>query len=132
MTSDKILWQNEWLAVKEKDDWTYTHSVKSNGEGVAVLGYTINPFRVLARFENIPCHNDGIALASLTGMMDHDGEDYITTAARELKEESGFDADKRDFFSLGVCRPSKSSDTIIYLYAVRLNYKEGKQLGVKN
>jgi len=126
--NDKTLWEDEWIAVKSKDDWyTYTHSVKSDGLGVAVLGYTDDNL-ILGRYENVPPHGDGIALTSLTGMVEK-GDTPLETAVKELKEESGFDSESSDFMDLGVVRPSKSSDTTIHCFAIRLDYKEGNLEG---
>jgi len=128
---DETLWEDEWIAVKSVDGWyTYTHSVKSEGKGVAVLGYAEKDGQTyyLGRFENTPCHHDGIALASLTGMVEK-GDHPQETAIKELKEESGVDADLGDLQDLGITRPSKSSDTTIYLFAVRLDYQDGKLYG---
>src|SRR5690606_3338734 len=112
-TEDEVLWQDEWLAVKRKDGWyTYSHSVKSEGKGVAVLGYTEDGL-VLGRFENTPPHNDGVSLSSLTGMVEV-GDTPLKTATKELKEESGFEVDESEFVDLGTVRPSKSSDSVIY------------------
>ena len=126
---DKTLWENEWLSIKQKDGWyTYMHQEKSDGKAIAVLGYSEDPFMVLGRYENTPCHGDGIALSSLTGMVDP-GEDFLDAAVREFGEESGLDANKEDFIELGEVRPSKASDTIIKLYAVKIDYVEGKTSG---
>jgi len=129
-SKDPVLWEDEWLQVKMKDDWyTYTHSIKSNGGGVAVLAYSKDPLMILGRYENTPPHGDGIALASLTGMMDKEEEDALTTAVRELEEEGGYKEDKGKFLDLGTVRPSKSSDTIIYMFACEVEHKEGKMSG---
>jgi len=125
---DETLWEDEWLAVKSKDGWyTYTHSIKSDGKGVAVLGYTEDGL-VLGRYENTPPHGDGITLASLTGMVEK-GDTPLSTAVKELKEEAGLDAEEGDFIDLGTVRPSKSSDTVIYCFGVELKHQEGKLYG---
>lgn len=129
-SKDPVLWEDEWLQVKSKDDWyTYTHGIKSNGKGVGVLAYSKDPLMILGRYENTPPHEDGIALASLTGMMDKEEEDALTTAVRELSEEGGYDEDKEKFLSLGEARPSKSSDTTIYLFACEVEHREGEMSG---
>ena len=130
-SKDPVLWEDEWLAIKQVDGWyTYSHSIKSDGKGVAVLAYCKEPsLKVLGRYENTPCHGDGVALASLTGMVDHGGEGELETAVRELEEEAGVVADKENFKDLGTSRPSKSSDTTMYLYAVEVEFKEGKLTG---
>jgi len=126
---DKTLWENEWLAVKEHDGWyTYMHQVKSGGKAVAVLGYSEDPLLILGRFEGVPCHNDGINLCSLTGMVDP-GEEFVEAAVREFDEESGSKVSASDLEDLGEVRPSKASDTVIHLYAAKIDKQDGKLTG---
>lgn len=126
---DKTLWENEWLEVREHEDWyTYIHQVKSDGKAVAVLGYSEDPFSPLGRFEVVPCHHDGIALCSLTGMVDK-GEKFVEAAVREFKEESGVDVEESELEDLGEVRPSKVSDTVVHLYAVKVSHQDGKMTG---
>jgi len=127
--ADKTLWKNEWISVKEKDGWyTYTHQEKSGGKAVAVLAYSIDPLMILGRYEKTPCHNDGVSLTALTGMVEK-GNSPLETAIRELEEESGIKMDAEDFQSLGFTRPGKSSDTIMYLFAVKIPFEEGEYIG---
>lgn len=126
---DKTLWENEWLAVKEHDGWyTYMHQKKCDGKAVAVLGYSESPLSPLGRFERVPCHNDGVSLCALTGMVDG-GEDFKTAAAREFEEESGVKVDEKELEDLGEIRPSKASDTVVHLYAVKIPKRDGKLTG---
>ena len=125
---DETLWEDEWIAVKKKDDlYTYTHSIKSDGKGVAVLGYSYDDedyedtkMMVLGRYEDTPPHGDGITLTSLTGMVEK-GDTPLETAVKELKEESGISVDASKLEEIGTVMPSKSSDTVIHLFAVDLS-----------
>lgn len=120
----KTLWGNQWLEVRTKDDWyTYTHSPVGDGTGVAILGFRNrnNKIEYLGRFEDCPAHGDGIQLCSLTGMCDVEGEDRVSTALRELKEESGYVVtDSARVLELGSVRPSKASDSEVFLFAVEI------------
>jgi len=116
--SDKTLWENEWLAVKETPDkYTYSHENKSGGVGVSVLAYKSNPFKIVGRYENCPPHRDGIALCALTGQAEK-GEHPVSTAVRELFEEAGITVGYNEMKELGTVKPSKSADTLMYLFSV--------------
>jgi len=123
----KELFHNDWLSLMETDDgYVYSHETRCNGKIVAILVYEPGAdediHRVLGRFENTPCHGDGIALTSITGGVEND--DVKGTAIMELKEEAGIIAKPEDLIDLGVVRPTKSTDTEVYLFAVRGDDKE--------
>ncbi len=127
---DKVLWENEWLRVKERDGWyTYYSQVKGN-EGVAILGFNSLNNHVLVRYEHTPCHGDGLRMTSLTGMRDKPGESRKATAIRELREESGYVVKERSLLSLGSVYCSKASDYKLYLFAVDLlGHTQGPIIG---
>lgn len=117
----KELYKNEWLSLKETDDgYVYSHEEKCNGQIVAILVFLENEIeeieQILGRFEIVPCHNDGCTLVSITGGVEN-GE-IKKTAILELEEEAGILAKEDDLISLGTVRPSKSTDSIVYLFGV--------------
>lgn len=117
---DAILFDNEWLGIRETPDgYIYMHQNKSNGQGVAVLAYRegSDGLEIVGRYERVPCHRDGFALCALTGMMETD-ETPVDVAVRELKEESGIDAEASEMESLGTVRNSKASDTTMHLFGI--------------
>ena len=122
--TSKTLYRNEWLSLQETlDGYVYAHEEKSDGQGVAVLAYRAKPLLVVGRYENCPCHFDGMALTSLTGQVDP-GETPLQTAARELFEEAGITAGHDEFQSLGTVRPSKAADTTMHLFAVDIGDRD--------
>lgn len=123
---NKILFDNEWLQLREKDGWyIYSHSPKSNSQGVVILGYDFSGEnnKVLARLENCPVHPrnwDGkLGVTSLSGMIE-DGYTISETAQKELFEESGIKAELDKFVPLGYSYGSKSSDYCDHLFAIDL------------
>lgn len=128
--ADKVLFKNKWIEVREKDGWyTYSHSSWCKGKGVTVLGYRKSNDKIeyLGRHELTICHSDEIELCSLSGGFDKEGENYKICANRELEEESGYVInDMRRFIELGSVRPSKSSDTEIFLFAIELKDNDEK------
>lgn len=122
--TSKTLYRNEWLSLQETmDGYVYTHEEKSDGQGVAVLAFRPRPLRVVGRYENCPCHFDGMALTSLTGQLDQ-GETPVQTAVRELFEEAGITVGPDEMKSLGTVRPSKASDTVMHLFAVDIGDRD--------
>jgi 8-oxo-dGTP pyrophosphatase MutT (NUDIX family) len=130
---DRILFDNEWLQIRETPDrYVYCHDAKGGGHGVAVLAYRAvdGEIQVVGRYERCPCHHDGFALTSLTGMMDSSLEDAVATAVRELKEEAGIDATTDEMESLGTVRPSKHDDAVLHLFCVDVGDREiGEAVG---
>lgn len=139
MIERKVLYATKWLELIEMKDpengvngYVYTHAVWSGGQGVAVLpfrriaawgGTVASPPDVefLLRQEITPCWKMTPALSSITGGMDHEGEDPIECAARELEEEGGYTVKPGDrWIRLGSARMSKSSTTVMHLFAVDL------------
>ena len=126
-STDEVLYKDEWIQVLKKDGW-YTYIHDGTGKFVAVLGYQLSQvssdsgvtepeFMILGRFEDVPPHDDGIQLVSLTGKLE-ENESSEDGAIREFKEESGLDAPQLK--NLGTIRLSKSSDSTGYLFAVEL------------
>ena len=124
--SDEVLYKDKWIELRKKDDWyTYAHNVV--GDGVAVLGFRRTPsgipgvciWEVMVRSEHTPPHGEGFRLTSLTGSIEH-GLSPLETAAKELKEESGYEINSDSIIDLGWVYPSKFSDYRQYLYAVDL------------
>ena len=123
----KVLYRDPggWLALAERDGMIFSREIRCGGIMVAVIGVrhldTDNP-EVLGRFEVNPAHAPNIQLCSLTGGAEK-GEAAKVGAKRELKEESGYEADLEEFVYLGYVRPSKSADTIVHLFGVDLTGK---------
>jgi 8-oxo-dGTP pyrophosphatase MutT (NUDIX family) len=111
-----VLFANPWLSLKRIGNYVYSSETRSNGKLVAVLIYdSSKPGQYYGRFEDCPSHFDGMKLSALTGGVEKD--DPMSTAVHEIKEESGFTALESELDNLGTVRSSKSSDTVVYLYA---------------
>lgn len=127
----KVLYDNRWCQVIEKDTavggkWIYSHHPWCNGEGVVILPYRtikvgdrITRIGFLGRYDVVPCHSDETELCSITGGYDNSDKFTIEQCAlNELAEEGGFIGKAEDLISLGSVRPSKASDTRMYLFAI--------------
>lgn len=138
MKEDKVLFDGEWIQVKQKDDWyQYIHMTKTNGQAVVVIVYDFsNPMdqKLLGRWENTPCHDaeqsfcntlkPHLYLTSITGQMDKKGKSPQEIALMELEEEAGIIGSLDDLESLGTCYPSKASDTLMHLFAYNGHNKD--------
>lgn len=120
----KVLKQNEWLSLMELDGPTgpyiYAHEERCNGKIVVILPYreTGLDTEYLLRDEYTPpWDTDKNCISSITGGVDK-GEEPLTAAVRELKEETGYDVGPGQLTSLGTTRGAKSSDTTYHLYAI--------------
>jgi hypothetical protein len=122
--NESVLFKNEWIEVYIKDGW---YTCVRGGDGVCVLPFRTsnNSLEILIRLEHTPCHADGprvknkFNITSLTGMIDK-GYDPISTAEKELYEESGYAALQKDFIGLGWVFPTKHSGDKCYMFAVDL------------
>jgi 8-oxo-dGTP pyrophosphatase MutT (NUDIX family) len=128
-----VLYATKWLELLELKSpeegvhgYVCTHQKWSNGQGVAVLPYQLSQagsnFEYLLRQEVTPCWGMEPMLSSITGGMDKEGEPPIECAARELHEEGGYIVEPNDsrWKPLGSARMSKSSTTVMHLFAVDL------------
>ena len=115
---ERTLYAGNYLSLKKRGNYIYSHESRSNGKLVAILVYDSScPNLVLGRYEICPAHDDPLPqLCTITGGVDT-GETPIESAIKEIREEAGYCADEMDLEYLGEIRPSKSADTRTYLYA---------------
>ena len=84
---DKVLYENEWVTVKEtNDDFVYTEG--TDGVAIVPVKKDKDGVKILLRKEFTQLHEDNFLTTIITGRKD-EGEDYIETAIRELEEEAG-------------------------------------------
>lgn len=90
---NKKLYGNEWLSLRVKDGWfTYVHEEKSDGRGVAIIGFKKDEnddYRFTAHMEPHVTNLKTLRMASITGQMDKENEEAKATAIREMEEEAG-------------------------------------------
>ena len=121
---DKELFRNQYLAVIERDGYTFSREIRCDGVIVSLLPFRNNSDEIefLARLEICPAHGPELELCSITGGVEPRG--VIEEAAQqELWEEAGFRVDVDELISLGQVRPSKSADTVVHLFAVDVTEK---------
>ena len=126
LSSDKTLFRNRFLAIIERDGYTFTREVRCDGTIVALLPFRSVPgeprLEFLARREVCPAHGPELEYCSITGGLEP-GQSVTETACQELWEESGYRAAATELIELGMARPSKSADTTVHLFAVDMTGK---------
>jgi ADP-ribose pyrophosphatase len=92
MNQDIIHFKGRYLSLLERDGWEFAS--RSNASGVVVLvAVTDGPEIVLVEQFRKPVGKNVIELpAGLIGDLDDPNETILTAAARELEEETGFEA----------------------------------------
>jgi len=126
----KVVFETDWISIKQIDDYFFMHEKRCNGHIVAVLGWKGEKERpdILGRFEICPAHQDGKQLCSLTGGIDEKENSWddaaLNFAQEELEEESGISVKKDRFVDLGTVKPSKAADTIVHLFSIDLPDEE--------
>lgn len=126
------LYENKWVSLYQASDhergvdgFVYSHESRCNGQIVAVLPYRwsgVNGLEFLLHSENNPAWGWGPHLASVTGGVDT--FQPAADAAREVREETGYDVKQGDLVPLGTCHGVKSCDTLYHLFAVDLTARE--------
>lgn len=121
---DKELFRNQYLAVIERDGYTFSREIRCDGVIVSLLPFRTRDDRMefLARLEVCPAHGPELELCSITGSVGP-GVLIEEAARQELWEEAGYRVGVNDLISLGQVRPSKSADTIVHLFAVDVTDK---------
>lgn len=126
--NDKVLFKHDYMSIRDKGGYIYVHEDKMDGTQVAILIYrTDESPGILGRFEVCPPHGPEPQLSSVTGSYDKKGIKLIELAISEVKEETGFEVTAEEMAYLGIVRPSKGTDTIVYLYAVDVTGKQQKE-----
>jgi len=94
MSNDKILLETPGFNIVNRDG---NHGVVSTIETVMVIPFVSDnqglPLMIGVMKEKNSFRPGGYAISLLTGTCDNEDPDYLATAKRELKEETGYDVD---------------------------------------
>ena len=123
MTTDaepeEIMWQGRFITAKRTGKWEYVS--RARGIKAAVILAVEDDHVLLVEQYRVPLGTSCIELpAGLIG--DHDaGEDALTSAARELEEETGYRAGKLDIVGEFFSSPGMVSESFTLVRATGLN-----------
>lgn len=109
---NKLLFKNDLFKVEERDGMTGMIPLFTN---VVIMPFLSDdqglPLSIGVILEPNPFRDGGMTMCLITGSSDEDDPDLLSTAKRELKEESGFDVpDNARWYYLGSVTSSKFVD----------------------
>jgi ADP-ribose pyrophosphatase len=113
---ERILYEGKHLSLKQKGSWEYVERRWKAG-GVLVVAVTSDQMLLLVEEYRPPVDSRVISLpAGLVG--DGPGpEAPIVAAARELREETGYEATKLDFLGSGPSSPGLACESVSFFLA---------------
>lgn len=119
MTVEKVIFQNDVVAVIERQGHIFSRQLHCDSIAVSILPYrnTDQGRQYLAKVEICPAHGPNFERGSIRAGVPR-GETPRQCAQRELLHLSGYDADENSLRYMGKVRPCKSSDLVIHLFAV--------------
>ena len=117
MKQDISLYQGHYLSLLQRDGWEFTS--RSNASGVVVLiAVTDNEEIVLVEQFRKPIGKNVIELpAGLVGDHEDPDETILAAAARELKEETGFEAARLELLLEAPSSAGMSDEIISFVMA---------------
>lgn len=122
MKDYKVLYAGEKFDVVEVNG---QRGLKAKSMSIAVMPYTVDENGMLREMgflkEYNPFRENDYAITMITGTVETEDEDLISTATRELEEEGGLTvptSEKQRWIYLGNFYPSKDGDQIIPTFAV--------------
>ena len=126
-SQEKELFRNQFLAIINREGYTFGREVRCDGKIVSLLPFRINtggqPTEFLSRLEVCPAHGPAPEQCSITGGVEP-GQRVEEAAVQELWEEAGYCATENELICLGKVRPSKALDTTVHLFAVDVTAKK--------
>ena len=115
---EEVMWQGHFITVKRRDKWEYVG--RARGIKAAVILAVEDHHVLLVEQYRVPLSANCIELpAGLIG--DHnDSEDALTSAARELEEETGYRASKLENIGEFFSSPGMVSESFTLVRATGL------------
>lgn len=115
---EEVMWQGRFITAKRRGKWEYVG--RARGIKAAVILAVEDGHVLLVQQYRVPLGANCIELpAGLIG--DHDdGEDALTSAARELEEETGYRADSMEIIGEFFSSPGMVSESFTLVRATGL------------
>ena len=116
---EEIMWQGKFVTAKRRGKWEYVS--RARGIKAAVILAVEDGHVLLVEQYRVPLEASCVELpAGLIG--DHDeGEDTLTSAARELEEETGYRADHLEIIGEFFSSPGMVSESFTLVRATGLS-----------
>lgn len=112
---EKLLYQGRHLSLKQRGSWEYVER-RANAGGVLVVAVTPEGRLLLVEEDRPPVGGPVVSLpAGLVG--DEGAEEPAQAAARELVEETGYEAQALEFLGGGPSSPGLAAETVSFFLA---------------
>ena len=113
---ERLLYEGKHLTLKQKGSWEY---VERRGKAGGVLVVAVTPEENLLLVEEYRPPVDGQVISLPAGLVgDAPGpETPVVAAARELREETGYEAAGLDFLGAGPSSPGLASESVSFFLA---------------
>jgi ADP-ribose pyrophosphatase len=121
----RIAWEGKYLCVRVEGAWEYVERPNAPA-GVVIVALTPEGELLLTEQFRVPTGKNVIELpAGLSGDDDYAGEHFIETAKRELREETGYEADEWHELAKGPISAGLSNEIVVFYLGKNL-----RQIGV--
>ena len=117
----EVLFEGRFLRVKRKDRWEYVERCKTSGV-VGILAITDNRELILVEQFRVPVNKRVIEIpAGLAGdIAGKENEALAEAAKRELREETGYEAQRMEYLAEGPSSAGLSTEVISFFRAAEL------------
>lgn len=125
---DRLLYEGRHLSLRQTDSWEY---VERRGKAAGVMVVAVTPKGNLLLVEEYRPPVSGRVLSLPAGLVGDDGpEPASVAAARELREETGYEAVELEFLGAGPSSPGLASESVSFFLA-RQTRRAGEPTGVE-
>lgn len=121
MTNQKYLWKGRYIAIQQQGDWEYVTRIRGNS-AVVIIAMTDDGELLLVEQFRAPLGQSVLELpAGLVADEDPD-ETFMQAAARELLEETGYQAVSFEHIISGPVSAGLSNEIIHLVRATKIKY----------
>ncbi|CAN5209122.1 NUDIX hydrolase [soil metagenome] len=116
----RTVWEGKWLRMKQRGRWEYVERTNDRGLAVIIIAATPAGKLLLVEQERVPVGRRTIEMpAGLVGDLEP-GESVELAAARELLEETGWEASRVEVLMTGPTSSGMSNEEVVMVRATGL------------
>ncbi len=116
----RTVWEGKWLRMKQRGRWEYVERTNDRGLAVIIIAATPAGKLLLVEQERVPIGRRTIEMpAGLVGDLEP-GESVESAAARELLEETGWEASRVEVLMTGPTSSGMSNEEVVLVRATGL------------
>ena len=116
----EIVWEGKYLRVRVCGKWEYAERPNAPA-GVVIVAVTPEGELLLTEQYRVPMGRNTIELpAGLSGDDEYQGEPYLETARRELREETGYEAAEWEELASGPPSAGLSNEIVVFFLGKNL------------